>query len=1397
MPSLNVTGPSLNVTGYHSLVVHPANNKLVLGLVSFQGAGILQSLDGGNKWQLLANNQFDGQFLTSLAVHPTDQNTLYLSASSGAWKSGDGGQTWQPIGSLPVGGVWDLILAKFDSKTLYAAVVAKTGAQQAQNGVYKSTDGGTTWTLLTGLPSGAALRDARAEGIQNNNLPAVRIESGTAPGVVYISMLTVGANPNPQPALALHIQRFRTSDGGASWTALASSGIPGAAPSKRGGLEDRSWHLLLGVDPDPGKDGHVFVNDAYYLNESWDGGKTWSTADANVGFLSTKNNFDWVNITFDANGKALLTADQGVFRYDPASQTWTSLVGNLQVSEFYTIGLDPSTASAAYAVGQDLILAKFTGQTDWNAMEGGIGEYGQVIVDPTNSKQLFGFNPGGTNDYVMQSPDAGATWNATFTGNLLNKELGNYPLNKALAIDPSNSARLLVVADQVFETTNSGSSWSSISGVLSQNKNNPFIVAIGIAPSDGNTVYASTQDGHLWVTQNDGPPWNQYDRGLSGVVVELRIDPATPDHLFAITSNFSANTSNFANSRAAVWHLPSLGLPFGSGWVNITGSIPNNLNINSIFVDWQPVTPTLFVGTDRGLYVSLDLGVTWTKWGPGLPNATINDVQGEVLAGGQLLLAVATFGRGAWEILLKACSLILNRNPIGQDEVEARRLLQPGSVGGLPIQDAFRVVVDGFTASQLGLTGTGSTLPNLPTGSPGTGIIITPSTPANTSESGDYGSEFQRFTFYYDINFPDDSAFSFAPQQTKDVTLSVTAGGVPASALLTLIKQPDPFLLHGDPPWLSIDLRLFVVRPKDTWFGVGMGAGASADPPDFIQQVTKALTKGQGTAGGQSFEDPNVLSPDEEKSKLYLQPNDENTVPVFNFALAKVHYIGLIGATNVRMFFRLRQTQVTYAPYDFPPGQEYRRAPSNPDGQPIALAGIENGEYVTVPCFALPRIDSTAVGMDEQTDSKVDGSGAVVGNIRTITADPGGKEVDAYFGCWIDINQPDLRLPVDVPPKQDGPFDKNDLNPNFRPVALKAALARNLHLCVIAEIDFDQTPIPLGKDPSNWDKLAQRNIAWSDSGSAQSVTTFDMRPTPVGLPASQPPDELVIDWNNIPPGSTAQIYLPAVPVETILSMADRMYTSHRLTRFDAHTLQCKTSGITYVPIPAATGINYAGLLTIDLPDGLHRGDIFNVFVRQITNQFGKLAAPPPARIAAEAIAAVREIEWRRVIGAFQLTIPVRSKHVLLPREERDLSVLRWIAEFIPHHSRWYPVFHRYVSQIGGRVFTFGGDPNQILPSPTGDGRRKHRRHEEPESEKRKAFTGKIAGLIFDRFGDFEGFILDTEDGDREFFNREKKMEELAQRVWRERLRITVWVQCDEPNRPASITIREPPAPFAG
>jgi hypothetical protein len=266
-------------------------------------------------------------------------------------------------------------------------------------------------------------------------------------------------------------------------------------------------------------------------------------------------------------------------------------------------------------------------------------------------------------------------------------------------------------------------------------------------------------------------------------------------------------------------------------------------------------------------------------------------------------------------------------------------------------------------------------------------------------------------------------------------------------------------------------------------------------------------------------------------------------------------------------------------------------------------------------------------------------------------------------------------------------------------------------------------------------------------------------------------------------------------------MASRMYTNRRLSRVDDHTLQCKAGGITYIPVPYASNINFAGLLSLDPPSNLRQGQAFDVVIRQLTNAFPALTGRLGLETGAEkesapeekaaAIVVHRPTRWKKVLGAFQLTMPVHAKETLLVKEERTLSVMLWIAEAIPSDSRWYPVFQRYLQEIGGRVTVFGGDPGLIWPSPTGDGKKPPC----PEPEDEQAFTGKICGLIFDHFGDFAGFVLETEHGEHKFHSREKEMEELAERAWRERLRITVHADRNGPHRSRLIVVHQPPAAF--
>lgn len=130
--------------------------------------------------------------------------------------------------------------------------------------------------------------------------------------------------------------------------------------------------------------------------------------------------------------------------------------------------------------------------------------------------------------------------------------------------------------------------------------------------------------------------------------------------------------------------------------------------------------------------------------------------------------------------------------------------------------------------------------------------------------------------------------------------------------------------------------------------------------------------------------------------------------------------------------------------------------------------------------------------------------------------------------------------------------------------------------------------------------------------------------------------------------------------------------------------------------------------------------------------------------------------------------------------------------------RWYPVLQRYIEIVSRRVNGAGGVASSIPPSfqgyPTKGSRPGDHDHDRLHDHE-EAHTGKIVGLIFDRFGDFEGFLLDTEPGEHRFFSRERDMKDLVERAWHERLRVTVFTKRHEPRRPHTVILRDPPAKF--
>jgi len=249
-----------------------------------------------------------------------------------------------------------------------------------------------------------------------------------------------------------------------------------------------------------------------------------------------------------------------------------------------------------------------------------------------------------------------------------------------------------------------------------------------------------------------------------------------------------------------------------------------------------------------------------------------------------------------------------------------------------------------------------------------------------------------------------------------------------------------------------------------------------------------------------------------------------------------------------------------------------------------------------------------------------------------------------------------------------------------------------------------------------------------------------------------------------------------VSAQDVLTLAKRLYTTSQLSAQDAHTLHCKvTGGRTYIPLPSGTGQRFAGLFTIDLPTTVVRGQEFNIVVQRLSSrqlQGVKVRTTNADEQSRQKIQA----NWRYVVGTFQVKIPVTVPKLLLPVEENTYSILSWRFQNMAPSNRWHPVFKRYLGYIAARIQGLGGNPGTIVPSPAGvpqgSGGKQHPTPGHHHHD--KEFTGKVTGLAYDRFGDFEGFhLIDQEGHEHAFHSVEAQVEELARFAWMKRVLIRV------------------------
>lgn len=562
-------------------------------LDSFYGDGLFKSTDAGATWTKLADDAIVGAYISRVRLRPGDPGTILVGGSNGLVRSTDGGVSW--TATLPVSWCDDIAIHPSAPETVFATCFA--------SGMFRSTDGGATWALVEG------------------GLPTENIDRGhvvIAPGnrnVMYASFAT--------PSGTVY-GVYRSNDAGDTWTELT-------VPEYMGG---QGWYdQCLVVHPT--NVNLVFAGGVYPYNvslsgiiRSTNGGATWTDVTAG----SPPGNYvhpDQHVLAYGPDGALWLGNDGGVWKSTNNGSSWTPRNDGLDITQFYTVGLHPTDPTDLLGGTQDNGTVRYAGSTIWPMLVSGDG--GPVLYESAAPNYFYSTYVFLT--YLSRYDDGSYLGDVTgpWQANGDPADWANGPLVE----DPSASGTLFVGTNRVYRSTNSGGSWSPISGPVVDGGG--VLLGMAVAPGAPGRVYTSSSDGAVFVS-DDLVNWIDRSAGLPVArrLTNVVVDPDDPDHAWV-----SVDRSN----GGRVYRTTDAGLT----WQDRTANLAAGHRGLALAVDFRTDPERVYLGTDYGVHASLDSGATWAAALDGMPKLAVYDLA--IDAANDLLVA-ATHGRGMFRSVL-------------------------------------------------------------------------------------------------------------------------------------------------------------------------------------------------------------------------------------------------------------------------------------------------------------------------------------------------------------------------------------------------------------------------------------------------------------------------------------------------------------------------------------------------------------------------------------------------------------------------------------------------------------------------------------------------------------------------------------------------------------------------
>jgi photosystem II stability/assembly factor-like uncharacterized protein len=602
------------------------------------GDGVYKSTDAGKTWTNVGLR--DTRHIGDVIIHPTDPNTVYVAAlghaygpntERGVFRTRDGGKTWEKVLYLDDRtGAIEIVFDPQNPHVLFAAMwegwrtpwTLNSGG--AKDGLYRSSDEGTTWKRIegNGMPEGPLGRIAVSVSGADSNVVYVLIEAKK--GGLY-----------------------RSDDGGEHWAYINADHR----------FRQRAWYFTH-VWADPKSVGTVYIANTGLYHSS-DGGKTFERLQAPHGdhhalWIDPNNPSRMIN---GNDGGATVSVDGG--------KNWTTQ-NNQPTAQFYHVAADNDFLYRVYGSQQDNTSVGIATRTDHGyigpgdfAPVGG-GESGYVVPDPRNSNIVYADDEGPfftRYDRATGQAQSIQQWPEDISGHAADTQKYRFTWTMPIVISSHNPDVIYHTSQYVFRSNDAGNTWTEISPDLTRNdkakqkdSGGPItkdqysveyydvVFALAESPKQENVLWAGTDDGLLHITRDGGKNWsNVTPKGIPEWSAMSLIDASAFDPAIAYVA---VDAHRLDDLHPYIFKTND----FGKTWSKITGGLPDNSYVHAVRED-PARKGLLYAGTETGVWVSFNDGANWQPLQLNLPTTPIHDL---IIHNDDLV--VATHGRSFWAL---------------------------------------------------------------------------------------------------------------------------------------------------------------------------------------------------------------------------------------------------------------------------------------------------------------------------------------------------------------------------------------------------------------------------------------------------------------------------------------------------------------------------------------------------------------------------------------------------------------------------------------------------------------------------------------------------------------------------------------------------------------------------